>query len=88
MVFIPQGAVHAAQQVFHRTVCPVIHHGVGVSVAAFTLPALVYQRLPNGVVERPVIDFGEHGGIGRLAVVLPAPVADADGVGAILRNSR
>ena len=80
MVRIPCDPFRAAQQVIDCAVVPIAHHGVGVAVAGGVLRPLIHQRLADGVVELTGIGPGEHGGIGLLAEVLPAPVVGADGV--------
>ena len=76
-MLIPHNALHPGQQVLDGAVLAVAHHRVGGGGVA----GAVHQRLPDGVVERPVIGGGEHVRVGALGEVLPAPLGGADGVG-------
>ena len=77
MVFIPQHTLHAPNQLFHRAVVLLGHHGVGGGGSA----GPVQHRLADGVVQLPAVHAGEHLRAGLLREVLPAPVVRADGVG-------
>ena len=77
MVFIPQNALHAPDQLFHRTVVRLAHLRVGGGGVA----GPVQHRLADGVVQLPAVHAGEHLRAGLLGEVLPAPVIRADGVG-------
>ncbi len=84
MMLIPQHPFHPPDQVLHRAVVLLGHHSVGGGGFA----GAVHDSLADRIVERTVIDSGEHAGVGLLAEVLPAPVVHADGVGFRLRGFR
>ena len=76
-MLIPQNALHAAHQLFHRAVVLLGH--LRVSGGGTTGP--VQHRLADGVVQLPAVHAGEHLRAGLLGEILPAPVVRADGVG-------
>ena len=77
MVFIPQDALHAPDQLFHRAVVLLAHLCVGGGGIA----GAVQHRLADGIVQFLAVHAGEHLRAGLLGEVLPAPVVRADGVG-------
>ena len=86
MVLIPIQPVQTAQHTLDGAVIVLRHHRVSAAVSCAVLRPRVHQRLPDGVIQVPVINASEQVGIGLPGKIFPAPMAGADGVAGLCRG--